>query len=215
METKIWEVVKGCTEIAPGCDSCPSAALARAKGESFNVKYQRYQLEKPAKLLDPTILLVAHGSDLFIDSVPDDFIFDVFKVIEENPQHKFEIVTKRVERALYLADRLPWPDHLYFGVGVATKNCTWRVNILKQIPAKFKYVSICPILEDLGPINFSGIDLVAVVEESWGANRLGEDQSNRKVKPKSIEKIKKQCKKHNVLLSLQEGVMYSEDLCLV
>lgn len=203
-----WDPVTGCTEIGPGCDSCPSLESAREHfGESghvfengFGVRTRKDQLRVPLDLTGQQKILVCVGSDLFHDQVPDEFIIQMFEVMDLADQHKFEVCTKRGERLAYLAPRLKWPENILMGVTVATEACKWRIDFLRSVPAKFKYLSVCPLLGELGKLNLKGIDEVSVVEESWGPKRP--------VKDRWIKNIKRQCKNQKVKFNLVSAVTY-------
>lgn len=201
-----WEIVKGCTEVNLGCDSCPSLALYREKGESSTVREMWHRLSQPRSLRHPMTLLVAHGSDLFHDNVTDDFIRAVFETIKNSPYQFFELTTKRFDRALYLGRKLEWPQNLRLGFGITTLENVSRLDCLRKIPAHYKFISACPLLEDLGKLDLSGINKVGVVRETWGPSRP--------VKDKWISNIEQQCKEQNIVFEETEGIMYSEELCL-
>lgn len=203
-----WQPVTGCTEIGPGCDSCPSMEVAREKEgtpghdfeHGFGVRLWPERLSIPEHTDEKKIFFVCLGSDLFHDAVPDDFIFKVFAVINQNPRHYFEILTKRADRLAYLSGKLEWTKNIFIGVTVATKGCLWRVDVLRNVPAIGKFLSMCPLLEDLGAINLKGITHVCAVEESWGPKR--------KVEPEWIANIKTQCEAQGVPFNFEPAVVY-------
>ena len=203
-----WQIVTGCTEIGPGCDSCPSLQIADAMEgtpghdfeHGFRVRLWPQRLPIPEYYKDPTVFYVALGSDLFHDFVPDEFIYKAFEVMNYNQNHLFEICTKRADRLAYFAKNLNWTPNIYMGVTVASKACKWRLDALRGIPAVTKYVSMCPLLDDLGELSLEGIDRVGVVEESWGPMR--------KVKSEWVENIRSQCSDQGVDFSFTAGVKY-------
>lgn len=203
-----WQPVTGCTEIGPGCDSCPSLEVAKEKAgtpghdfeHGFGVRLWPDRLNIPEYTGERKVFFVCLGSDLFHDAVPDEFIFKVFEVMNQNPLHLFEICTKRADRLAYLSKKLEWGSNIYIGVTVATRGCLWRIDALRSIPAIGKFLSICPLLEDLGKINFKGITQVCVVEESWGPER--------QVDQKWVQKIKAQCKAQGVPFNFDPAVTY-------
>jgi protein gp37 len=203
-----WEPVTGCTEISLGCDSCPSLEVAKKSfgklghvfEHGFGVRVWEDRLRVPLDATGRVKFFVCLGSDLFHDQVPDEFIIKVFEVMDLADQHTFEVCTKRAERLAYLAPRLKWPKNILMGVTVATKACTWRIDALRSVPAKYKYLSMCPLLEDPGKLNLKGIDHVGVVEESWGPKRP--------VKDRWVRNIKRQCKNQKVSFSFDSAVTY-------
>lgn len=203
-----WEPVTGCTEISLGCDSCPSLAVAKGNfgkpghvfEHGFGVRVWEDRLNLPMEVAESKTIFVCVGSDLFHDQVADEFIIKVFDVMTFASHHQFQVCTKRAERLAYLAPRLPWPENVFMGVTLATKSCLWRIDALRKTAAKVKYLSLCPLLEDLGKLNLKGIQEVGVVEESWGPKR--------KVKNRWVKNIQRQCQKQKVAFHFAPAVTY-------
>jgi len=204
-----WKIVTGCTDIGPGCDSCPSLHIANEKTgipghdfeHGFGVRLHPDRLTRPEETESSKTFYVALGSDLFHDSVPDEFIFLAFEIMNEQSQHRFEIVTKRADRLRYLAKKLTWGANIYIGVTVASKSCKWRIEALRTVLTKNRFISICPILEDLGTLDLNGIQVVGVVEESWGPKRKADSQW--------IKSIERQCQDTDVIFRHEQGVVYA------
>ncbi len=104
-------------------------------------------------------------SDLFHDRVPLDFLQRVFQVMSTTPQHTYQVLTKRPQRLLRIADQLPWPPNIWMGVSVENQQYAFRARILKQVPAAVRFLSVEPLL---GPVtlDLEGIDWVIVGGES-------------------------------------------------
>lgn len=108
-----WNPVSGCTEVSPGCAHCYAKTFAeRWRGieghyyeHGFDVQLRPQQLEKPLTWKKPRRIFVNSMSDLFHEAIPDEYIDRVFAVMALCPQHTFQVLTKRIERALmYLTD---------------------------------------------------------------------------------------------------------------
>lgn len=121
-----WNPVVGCSVISPGCTNCYAMRLAGTRLRNTGA-YDR--LTKPRKagpvwtgqtrfLLDrltqplhwrkPSKIFVCDMGDLFHESVKDEWIDQVFAVMERCPQHRFQVLTKRAER---LRDYLAVLEH--------------------------------------------------------------------------------------------------------
>jgi protein gp37 len=117
-------------------------------------------------------------SDLFHEAVPERFLSHVFDVMRRASWHTFQVLTKRSERLEELAGRLVWPENVWMGVSVETRRYLYRLDHLRRIPAKVRFVSFEPLLERLGTVNFDGIHWAIVggesgpgarpMEEGWG-----------------------------------------------
>jgi protein gp37 len=108
--------------------------------------------------------------------VPLDFIQQVFQVMRAAPQHCFQVLTKRAERLAELAPRLTWSDNIWQGVTVESADYLHRLDSLRQVPSKLRFLSLEPLLGPLPGLDLTGIDWVIVGGESGpGARPLDED----------------------------------------
>ena len=106
-------------------------------------------------------------SDLFHKEVPDDFIKQAFEVIRQTPQHTYQILTKRAERLSKFFQSYEAPKNAWIGVSVENrKDGLPRIDELRNIPVHIRFLSIEPLLEDLGKIDLGGIHWVIVGGES-------------------------------------------------
>jgi protein gp37 len=99
-------------------------------------------------------------SDVFHSHFSLDQVRQVFEVIEMASWHQFQLLTKRPERALRLADALPWPENLWLGTSVENASVLGRVDRLRRTPAAVKFLSCEPLLGPLDDIDLNGIDWV-------------------------------------------------------
>ena len=153
-----WNPVTGCTQISPGCAHCYAKTFAeRFRGvpghpyeNGFDLQLRPERLEQPLRWRKPRTVFVNSMSDLFHPGVPDAFIRDVFEVMEQACQHRFQVLTKRPERAEELAATVPWPENVWFGVSVENQRWSCRAETLRAIPAAVRFLSCEPLL---GPLD--------------------------------------------------------------
>jgi protein gp37 len=170
-----WNPAVGCSKVSPGCANCYAEAMAkrlqamRVKGyeNGFALSLLPNRLEEPLKRTKPTIYFVNSMSDLFHEEIPDTYIRRVFDVIRRAPQHTFQVLTKRAERmAVFFKEYAP-PGNAWLGVTVEDRKFgVPRLDWLRQVPAHIRFVSVEPLLEDLGTLNLNGIHWVIVGGES-------------------------------------------------
>jgi len=185
---KTWPIVTGCDRVSAGCDSCPSWQHYLAEDLDYSATPQMQFLTIPARDQFSKIYCVAFGSDLFHYAVPTEDIESIFEVMGASEQHVFELVTKRIERAHRL--KLDWPDNVLAGVVIESADYTSRLDHLREIPARFKFLSAAPLLGPLGDIDLTGIDQVGAVHETWGLKRPCKQQW--------IDDLREQCDRQGV-----------------
>jgi protein gp37 len=105
-------------------------------------------------------------SDLFHEDVPDEYVVRVFEVMKRATQHKFQVLTKRAERAAQLTASLRIPDHVWMGVSVENEKYTDRIDQLRRVKAKVRFLSIEPLLGPIPKLNLRSIHWVIVGGES-------------------------------------------------
>lgn len=140
----------------------------------FKLTLLPYRLEEPLKRARPTIYFVNSMSDLFHEEIPNDYIRLVFEVIRQAPQHTFQVLTKRAERMAHFFESYgEAPRNAWLGVTVEDRaSGISRIDWLRGIPAVVRFLSIEPLLEDLGALDLSGIHWVIVGGESGPKSRL-------------------------------------------
>jgi protein gp37 len=174
-----WNPVRGCTKISPGCKHCYAETFAeRFRGvrghpyeEGFDLRLVPEKLLDPLRWKKPRMIFVNSMSDLFHEKVPDDYIVSVAKVMEMASWHTFQVLTKRAERLEeMLTNRLRFASkrkNIWWGVSVEDrKHGVPRMNHLRNSPASVRFLSIEPLLEDLGVIDLTGMHWVIVGGES-------------------------------------------------
>lgn len=175
-----WNPTTGCTKISPGCKHCYAEIMARrlhAMGtpgyeREFTLSVHESRLSQPLARKKPTTYFVNSMSDLFHEDVPDNFLDRVFSVIAGTPRHTYQILTKRSERLpVYFSSRA-CPQNVWLGVSVEDKKYgVPRIDHLRQVNAHIRFLSVEPLLEDLGRIDLREIHWVIVGGESGSKAR--------------------------------------------
>ena len=193
-----WNPLTGCTKISPGCKLCYAERLSRrlkAMGQrnyrnGFELTLHEQMLGLPLKWKSPQVIFVNSMSDLFQDGVPMEFISRVFDTMRTANWHIFQVLTKRSERLLELSPWIRWPDNVWMGVSVENEKYTFRIEHLRQTPAKVKFLSLEPLLGPLPKLKLNGIDWAIVGGESGpGA---------RPMKKSWVTDIRDQCRQAGV-----------------
>ncbi|WP_206664036.1 DUF5131 family protein [Thermomonospora catenispora] len=183
-----WNPTTGCDRISAGCDNCYALTLAkrlkamgsdkykndgdpRTSGPGFGLTIHADVLGQPYSWRTPRLVFVNSMSDLFHARVPLDFIRQVFEVIADTPQHTYQILTKRSTRLRKIADRLTWPENLWMGVSVENAQALFRVDDLREVPARVRFLSCEPLLGPLGDLDLTGIGWVIAGGESGPGHR--------------------------------------------
>jgi protein gp37 len=198
-----WNPVRGCTKISPGCKHCYAETFAERFRGVPNHPYERgFDLRTvPEKLLEPLRwkksrkIFVNSMSDLFHPGVPDEYIVQVAQVMMDGHWHQYQVLTKRSERLRTLLNsKLRFAtesSHIWWGVSVENqKHGVPRIADLRATPASIKFLSVEPLLEDLGELNLTNIDwLIAGGESGKGARPMEEMW---------VQKLLAQCREQKV-----------------
>lgn len=193
-----WNPVTGCNKISPGCKFCYAEVMSRrlkAMGidkykDGFNIRIHPNELNTPFTWKKSKIVFVNSMSDLFHPEIPVEFIKAVFSVMNNTPQHIYQVLTKRADRLLELSDQLNWTENIWMGVSVENEKYTNRITELSKTGAKTKFLSIEPLIGPVKTLNLTNINWVIVGGESG--------HKARPVKKAWIDFVKDECKKHKV-----------------
>ena len=175
-----WNPTTGCTKVSPGCKHCYAETLAKrlcamgAPGyeNGFELSLMENRLKQPLSRRKPTLYFVNSMSDLFHEAVPEAFLQKIFTVIEQTPHHTYQILTKRAEHMRLFFSQHPVPNNVWLGVSVEDRRYgVPRMDILRSIDARVRFISAEPLLEDLGRVNLSGLHWLIVGGESGPAAR--------------------------------------------
>lgn len=193
-----WNPTTGCTKISAGCKFCYAEIMSRrlkAMGiekykAGFKVRIHSDQLHIPSTWKHSKIVFVNSMSDLFHEDIPLNFIKQVFSVMNENPQHVFQVLTKRAERLFAVHKELKWTHNIWMGVSVENEKVIDRIEYLRKTKARVKFLSCEPLIGPLPKLKLKKIDWVIVGGES-----------GHKPRPMDAEwvlDIQDQCKKADV-----------------
>lgn len=194
-----WNPTTGCDKVSPGCQHCYAETMARrlqamkvaGYEKGFSLALQPGRLQDPLERKRPTVYFVNSMSDLFHEQVPDSYIEDVFHVMRSAPQHTFQALTKRAKRMVEFMQSHEAPANLWLGVTVENRRHGLpRVPLLCQVDVPVHFLSVEPLLEDLGKIDLRGIDWVIVGGESG--------LRARKIEPDWVLGVKAQAERQNV-----------------
>lgn len=206
-----WNPSIGCSKVSTGCVNCYAEVMAKrlqAMGTSgyehgFEFTILPERLDMPLKVKKPTKFFVNSMSDLFHEKMPFDFLDEIFNIIESTPRHHYQILTKRA-RILeeYFKDRKV-PNNVWLGVTVESPENKERIDVLRAIDAKIRFISIEPLVADVGVLNFENIHWVIVGGES--GNRA------RPMKEEWALNVKKQCEEQNVAFFFKQWGTWGAD----
>jgi protein gp37 len=169
-----WNPVTGCSKISAGCKNCYAERMAmrlKAMGQKnytkgFSLSLHQNVLRNPVKWKKPQRIFVNSMSDLFHEEIPFSFVQNVFDVMNQANWHSFQILTKRAERLNEMANLLDWGGNIWAGVTVENSDYVYRIDLLRSLPVKLKFISFEPLLGPIGKIDLHGIDWVIVGGES-------------------------------------------------
>jgi protein gp37 len=198
-----WNPVRGCTKVSPGCVHCYAETFAeRFRGvpghpfeQGFDLKMVPEKLGDPIRWSKPKKIFVNSMSDLFHEGVSDEYIEKVCRVMLAANWHTYQILTKRADRmASLLQGRLrdsAKASHIWWGVSVENRQHGLpRIEKLRSADCNVAFLSVEPLLEDLGELDLHGIHWVIVGGESG--------PGSRPMSPAWVRSIRTQCKAQRV-----------------
>jgi protein gp37 len=195
--------VRGCTKISPGCAHCYAETFAeRFRGvpghpyeQGFDLRLVPDKILEPLRWPTPKMVFVNSMSDLFHEGVPAHYISAVAEVMKQSSWHIYQVLTKRSSRMCQLLAcelrEAARSSHIWWGTSVENRKYGLpRIEDLRNTPVKVRFLSIEPLLEDLGEINLQGIHWVIVGGESGpGA---------RPMNPAWVTSVMEQCRLANI-----------------
>lgn len=193
-----WNPTTGCSKISAGCKFCYAEIMSKrlqAMGiekykDNFEVRTHEDALKIPYSWKYSKVVFVNSMSDLFHKKVSLEFIKKVFEVMNDNPQHVFQVLTKRAERLFEVHKELNWTHNIWMGVSVENEKVTNRIDYLSKTKAKVKFLSCEPLIGPLPNLNLKKIDWVIVGGESG--------HKPRPMDADWVLDIQEQCKKSKV-----------------
>ncbi|AWV08188.1 hypothetical protein C9I47_2510 [Lysobacter maris] len=162
------------------------------------------RLDEPLRRKQPTVYFVNSMSDLFHTDVPDGFIDQVFDVMERASQHTFQVLTKRAERVAVYTQGREVPPNVWIGVSVENKrHGVPRIEHLRAVPAAVRFLSVEPLLEDVGELDLAGIHWVIVGGESG--------HGARPMKAAWVRSVRRQCRAQGVRFFFKQWGAFGAD----
>lgn len=180
---RTWNPVSGCTKVSTGCKNCYAEKIAERFGapaypNGFDITLRPHRLDDPKRWKKPARVFVNSMSDLFHEGIPRNYRDEILDIIQECPQHTFQVLTKRAEHMRDLMWR--WYDcdcgafgcshppipNLWLGVSVENAKTAGRMEVLRETHAAVRFVSAEPLLGTLQPLDLTGIDWVIIGGES-------------------------------------------------
>lgn len=162
-----WNPMSGCEKITQGCTYCYAYTLAEQKRgtpafpSGFDLTIRPHKLKEPFRLKQPTLIFANSMSDLFWDKVPNDYRHQIIDVIEQTPQHEYQVLTKRPDIMLAFSKERKLPPNFWAGTTIENNSTKYRLDILKEVDAEIRFVSAEPLI---GKLNFDNNDLEGI---SW------------------------------------------------
>ena len=207
-----WNPSAGCNKMSSGCENCYAETMAirlqamgvegYENGFMFNTVPSR--LNDPIKRKKPTVYFVNSMSDIFHKDMPEDYLNRIFEVIEKTPHHTYQVLTKRADKMLQYLSQREIPKNIWLGVTVDNKKEGLpRIDKLRKLEASVLFLSVEPLLEDLGKINLKNIDWVIVGGESGNKARPMEKEW--------VINIKQQCENNDVAFFFKQWGTWGAD----
>ena len=208
---RTWNPITGCTKYSAGCTHCYAETMARRLKSiglekyinGFQLTLHSDTLQEPLQWKKPHNIFVCSMSDIFHKDVPFEFVEQIMQIIEQTPQHSYQILTKRAERMSEYFAAHSIPSNVWLGVTVETANVKQRIDYLRNIPAIVRFLSCEPLLEDLGELNLQNINWVIVGGESGN--------QARPMREEWVLNIKKQVEKAQVAFFFKQWGTWGSD----
>lgn len=226
----VWNPTIGCDKVSDGCQNCYAEIMAKrlqAMGnkdykDGFTFKMLKHRLDEPLRNKKPTLYFVNSMSDLFHEKIDVAFLDEIMQIIWQTPHHQYQILTKRPHRMfeyfggeIYSKKFTPnrkifgggithhIPPNVWLGTTTESSRVKERIDIIRNLKASIKWLSIEPLLDDIGKLDLSGIHWIVVG---------GESGFNARVMQESwVINIQKQCKEQNVAFFFKQWGTYGSD----
>lgn len=206
-----WNPSVGCKKVSSGCANCYAETMARrlqamrAPGyeNGFDFRVLPERIDAPRRIKKPTKYFVNSMSDLFHEDMPFTFLDQVFETIRDTPRHTYQILTKREKVLVKYFECRDVPDNVWLGVSVENRKVLGRIDALRRVDARIRFLSIEPLLENIGPVDLTDIHWAIVGGES-GAGA-------RPMKKEWALDIQRQCDAQGVSFFFKQWGAWGED----
>lgn len=179
--SETWNPVHGCSRVSEGCRHCYAETLSLRYGHTKkpwtfgnskeNVTLKPHKLKEPYSHKRPQRFFVNSMSDLFHEEIPVHYLHKVFDVMNDLPRHRFQILTKRAERLVDLAHHFEWTPNIWMGVTVENERSTFRIDLLRRVPAHVRFISFEPLITEIPNPDLSDIHWAIAGGESGKGHR--------------------------------------------
>jgi protein gp37 len=218
-----WNPFVGCSIHTAGCTNCYAMRTAKRLQEFGMASYRGVaklangkavwtgvinrasdeQMRKPFKIKTPSRIFVNSMSDFFHEGAQDDWRLEALQVMHRTP-HQYQVLTKRPEAIARFIERLnstdvnftEFPPNVWIGATVERADCVHRIDTLRQVPARIRFLSIEPLIGPIGRMNLKGIHWVILGGES------GPDA--RPMAPAWAREVRDQCQAQRVPLFFKQ-----------
>jgi protein gp37 len=206
-----WNPSVGCSKVTSGCKNCYAEVMARRLQAMGTAGYENGfeftllpdRLTQPILIKKPTKFFVNSMSDLFHEKMPFEYLDLIFETIQKTPQHNYQILTKRENILAEYFSKRNVPTNVWLGVTVEHAKTRHRIDFLRKLNANIRFLSIEPLIGDVGELDLTGIHWVIVGGESG--------TSARPMKPEWVANIQKQCKEQNIAFFFKQWGTWGED----
>ena len=208
---KTWNPITGCTKKSAGCAHCYAEVMSRRLKamrldkyrNGFDLTLHEDDLYEPLQWKKSHNIFVCSMSDIFHEKVPFEFVDKILQTIEQTPQHRYQILTKRSERMAEYFKSRKIPNNVWLGVTVECRDSKKRIDDLRSFDATVKFLSCEPLIEDLGTLNLDGIDWVILGGESG--------PFARPMKPEWVVSIKEQVEQQGASFFFKQWGTWGSD----
>lgn len=208
---KTWNPITGCTKKSAGCAHCYAEVMARRLQAMRQEKYRNGfeltlhedTLEEPLQWKKPHNIFVCSMSDIFHENVSFEFVDRIMNTINQTPQHRYQILTKRSMRMAEYFRTREIPQNVWLGVTVECPSSKSRIDDLRELGANVKFLSCEPLIEDLGELSLNGIDWIIVGGESG--------PFARPMKPEWVLNIKQQVEQQGAAFFFKQWGTWGSD----
>ncbi|GHT74645.1 hypothetical protein AGMMS50262_08040 [Bacteroidia bacterium] len=206
-----WNPSIGCSKVTAGCKNCYAEVMARrlqAMGMpdyeyGFDFRILPERLNQPLNIKKPTKFFVNSMSDLFHEKMPFEFLDKVFETIQKTPQHHYQILTKRENILAKYFETREVPNNVWLGVTVEHSRTKHRIDVLRKIDTKIRFLSIEPLIDDVGTLDLKNIHWVIVGGESGNCARP--------MNKEWLVNVKTQCEEQKVAFFFKQWGTWGED----
>lgn len=206
-----WNPTVGCDKVTSGCKFCYAEVMAKRlkamkiagyeNGFEFTIMRNRFEI--PLSIKKPTKFFVNSMSDLFHEKMPFEDLDKIFETIKNTSHHTYQILTKREKRLEEYFETRKVPENVWLGVTVESSETKHRIDSLRKINAKIRFLSMEPLLNDVGELNLEGIHWIIVGGESG--------HKARPMKPEWAIDIQRQCDEQGVAFFFKQWGTWGED----